>query len=315
MAAETVDFIRNKITNWVKNRIYVKRSDAIGYCNRLVVRHLRADGVANSEVYTHIIEEPVTEMTPHDLDLLLGELATAMSEHASGLPGGVQSYGINAYYSNHQGSIACLTVRVQSDQPEMSATGMPTEPANQDGVLAMQMRHNESIMRTSVMAMGGVVQALQKNLDRFAHHNERLIDDRMNTLHLIEDLMSGKHERDLETERQKNDLRLREELLDKLKLLGPYVINKMMGKSVLPEQTTPEALQIRALVETLRPEQMEKLKDVLTPDQLLAIVEIAGKMVTKSGENPENSNVPALGKIAQEELQKRNEGVQAPSTG
>jgi hypothetical protein len=311
MGADTQEYIRRKIASWVQRQFY-KPNPRFGTCEKIILRHMRADGVANSEVYTYMAEggDP-SQLPPPEFDLVLGEITMAAAEHADGFGSGVQRYALYSYFTQLPTSPSCFPFLIQSEMIEASADAMPTEPATKEGMLSMQMRHNDAIMRTSVMSMGGVVQALQRNLERFASHNEKLIDDRMGTLHLIEDLINGKHERDLDVKREEFKMGLQTELLDKVKILLPFMVNKMVGKPVLPEPTTPEAILVRSIVETLTVDQVSKLKGVLTPEQLIGMMELAEQMVKQSGEKPGMSNVPKLHAVALQGL----EGGEAAAAG
>ena len=296
MAVETQVYIQQKIAPWMKRQFY-KGDPKFGPCEKIVLRHMRSDGIAAAEVFTYMADGDTTQMPPSDLDLVLSEISMSAADHANGFGSGVQRYSLFSYFNALQTSPSCFPFFVQSDMIETNADAVSTEPATKEGMISMQMRHNDAIMRTTVMAMGGVTQALQRNLERFAMHNEKLIDDRMNTLKLIEDLINAKHERDLDIKREDWKMNVQSELLDKVKVLLPFMVNKMVGRQVLPEPTTPEAILVRSIVETLTVDQMEALKLVLKPEQTIAMMELAEAMVKKSGENPALSKVPQLRSI------------------
>jgi hypothetical protein len=116
---------------------------------------------------------------------------------------------------------------------------------------------------------------MQKMNSRLADQNEKLVDDRLNNLQLVENLISAKHERDLSVKKQEKQFEITGELLDKVKVFIPFMVNKMIGQNIMPVPTTPEALLIRSIVETLSPQQMEGLKMVLKPEQTIAFLEVA----------------------------------------
>ena len=61
--------------------------------------------------------------------------------------------------------------------------------------------------------------------------------------------------------------------------LAPTAVNKLAGRALLPEKTSPALVGLRALVGTLKPEQLEALKFVMTPAQLETLTEIVGSEV------------------------------------
>jgi len=61
--------------------------------------------------------------------------------------------------------------------------------------------------------------------------------------------------------------------------LAPTAVNKLAGRAVLPEKTSPALVGLRALVGTLKAEQLEAFKFVLSPAQLETFTEIVGSEV------------------------------------
>jgi hypothetical protein len=70
--------------------------------------------------------------------------------------------------------------------------------------------------------------------------------------------------------------------LDTVKFLLPFLVNKLVGKPVMREPKSPEAIVIRTIVESLSVEQVAKLKEVLTPEQLIGMMELAEKEIERS---------------------------------
>ena len=64
------------------------------------------------------------------------------------------------------------------------------------------------------------------------------------------------------------------EVLGTFLQLAPTAVNKIAGRALLPEKTSPSLVGLRALVGTLKAEQLEALKFVLTPAQLENFTEI-----------------------------------------
>jgi len=272
---DAIEYVRKRIEPWLKRQLYAK-NEKYGVCEKIILRHMRVDGGAGSEVYTYLADDDPSLMDPGAFEILINEIAQASADHANGFAAGVQRYSLFSYFSLLQTSPSNFPFYVQGETPEaVSADGVPTEPATKEGMIAMQMRHNDAILRTSVMAMGGVVATLQKMNSRLADQNEHLVDDRLNNLKLVEDLMSAKHERELDVRKQEKQFAITGELLDKVKVFIPFMVNKMAGSKIMPEPTTPESLLVRSIVETLTPQQMEGLKHILRPEQTIALLEVA----------------------------------------
>jgi hypothetical protein len=69
------------------------------------------------------------------------------------------------------------------------------------------------------------------------------------------------------------------DLLNKVAALMPFLVNKLVGKPVMREPNSPEAVVIRTIVESLTVEQVAKLKGVLHPEQLISMMEMAEREV------------------------------------
>jgi hypothetical protein len=136
------------------------------------------------------------------------------------------------------------------------------------------MRHMEAIMRTSVMVQGEVMRNQTRMIERLAQQNEVLQAKHMETIELIEELHSKKHEREVKTIEVAAKVERENEVASKLMLLAPVVVNKIAGKKLLPETASPEQIQVDQFLESFTQEQMLKMQSVLSPSQLLVVMEL-----------------------------------------
>jgi hypothetical protein len=94
------------------------------------------------------------------------------------------------------------------------------------------------------------------------------------TVIAAEQLVSDHHRRALETKAAEQKAEAMHEILGTFLQLAPTAVNKLAGKAILPEKTSPALLSLRALVGTLKVDQLEAFKFVLTPPQLETLTEI-----------------------------------------
>jgi len=242
---------------------------------RFVIRH-----DTGSEIATIRADEGGTfERTERQLDELATELSERVFEDAIGL-GGLQRYIISAYSGDR--AVTRLPVRENADAARGGpAPGDPidSEPPTEKGLLSQTMRHLEISERTHATAIANIfamqTRMLREKDERIGHLEERHWD----TVVAAEQLVSDHHRRELENRAADQKAEAMREVLGTFLQLAPTAVNKMAGRALLPEKTSPALVGLRAFVGTMKAEQLEALKFVLTPAQLETFTEIVGSEV------------------------------------
>jgi len=266
--------------NWIRRQLFTITDE--GPCLRFVLKHITS-GKKASEV----LSLPVPEQAGSDfVTELINELeATAVSD--AGGVGGVQSYIIQSFFTKSKTRPgARFTFRVQGENEEDIDGEFSSEPPTLRGQLSQTQRHLEAVMRTSTMNTGHVMAMMQRTINRLADQNEALADDKLKTLEVLESLHSQKHERDLETRKAAHREELVEKGFDKLGLLMPVVVNKLTGRKMLPETASSKEMMISAFLESLSPEQLDKISSTLEPEQMAAFAQAAQQFMAP--EKPED---------------------------
>ena len=243
--------------------------------DRFVIRH-----DTGSEIATIRADEGGTfERTERQLDELATELSERVFEDAIGL-GGLQRYIISAYSGDR--AVTRLPVRENADAARGGpAPGDPidSEPPTEKGLLSQTMRHLEISERTHATAIANIfamqTRMLREKDERIGHLEERHWD----TVVAAEQLVSDHHRRELENRAADQKAEAMREVLGTFLQLAPTAVNKMAGRALLPEKTSPALVGLRAFVGTMKAEQLEALKFVLTPAQLETFTEIVGSEV------------------------------------
>ena len=216
-------------------------------------------------------------------DGAIDELATAIAdrvlEDAIGL-GIVQRYVVIAYGLDKV--IGRLTLRENADASgagRLPGDPLDSEPPTEKGLLTQTMRHLEISERTHATVVANIfamqTRMLHEKDERIAHLEER----HWETVIAAEQLVSDHHRRQLENRAADQKAEAMREVLGTFLQLAPTAVNKLAGRRVLPEKTSPALVGLRALVGTLKPEQLEALKFVLSPAQLETFTEIVGSEV------------------------------------
>jgi hypothetical protein len=141
------------------------------------------------------------------------------------------------------------------------------------------MRHLEISERTHATAIANIfamqTRMLREKDERIGHLEER----HWETVVAAEQLVSDHHRRQLENRAADQKAEAMREVLGTFLQLAPTAVNKIAGRALLPEKTSPALVGLRALVGTLKPEQLEALKFVMTPAQLETFTEIVASEV------------------------------------
>jgi hypothetical protein len=252
---------------------WVSRALAEEPIERLVIRHDTGADVATLRGPFDQSEDRVAE--------LASTLADRIFEDAIGL-GGVQRYIVTAYAADRV--VTRLTVRENADASgagRLPGDPVDSEPPTERGLLTQTMRHLEISERTHATVVANTFAMQSKMLrekdERIAHLEAR----HWETVIAAEQLVSDHHRRELENKAADQKAEATREILGTVLQLMPTAVNKLAGKPLLPEKTSPALVGLRALVGTLKPEQLEALKFVLTPPQLENLTEIVAAEVTE----------------------------------
>jgi len=136
------------------------------------------------------------------------------------------------------------------------------------------MRHNEAMMRVTVMSMSEITRTQNRQIERLASQNENLTQKHLDMMEMIEEVTLAKDERETRKMEVKSRIDTQHAVMDKLMLLAPVVVNKLSGKALLPAKTSPEQMMLDKFLESFTLEQMQALGNVLKPEQMLVVLEL-----------------------------------------
>jgi hypothetical protein len=142
------------------------------------------------------------------------------------------------------------------------------------GMAAQQMRHNEKILGTSMTMLTQAMSYYQRTNSRLTDTVDKMIEERLSTVELIESLRSQDFERRRQAKLDDLDDASKHEIIGKLTNLLPVVVAKLTGKTLPPGEKSEREHLIDSLVDSIQPEQLEQLQGTLRPDQLMVIVNL-----------------------------------------
>jgi hypothetical protein len=248
------------IANWIRAQI----SDGV---DRLVLRQRVRD------IDQHVREWALQPST--DPDALAEEIRVKASDEGRQFRGpiqyGVFSYrgiGSTAYYDRH-------FFRVEGMANGGEALISETEFSDGRGLVSQMMRHTEA---SAKIALGQTLEIVEhyKSILRARDVRIAALEAKYEeVMELQERLLSSQHERKLEEIKAKSADRGRAFIRDKLDLLTPVLMSKMLsgGKPAGEGSVLGEEL-LRQFLKSLRPEQVAALTNGLNPEQVVTLSEI-----------------------------------------
>lgn len=150
------------------------------------------------------------------------------------------------------------------------------EAPNMRGLTQQLMRHNEVNNRTMVGNIGTMLNLMTRRMESQDRMIEKLWDDRMRSLELIEEAHGRRHERDLETMREtKKEERLTIGI-NKMMMFVPVLLDKLSGGK-MPAKLDATMLMFKELVQSMSIDQFESVRRQLSPEQQIVFFTLLKK--------------------------------------
>lgn len=263
---------RRKFTEWTRRMVFADAEEN-GPVIRFAVRHMQAGNKVGGEVGALKVK---SNIETDDIDHLVSAIENICIADAEGL-GGMQRYMIQPTFKETGVGSARFIVPIHVSDPT-DTEHLGSEPPTHEGIATQMMRHTEALMRIHVNAPGQVIQQLQRIIARQQDQLSDYEEQRLKQFSLIEDLTNRKAERDMDMEKAAQRAKITGEFADKVMLLLPAAVNRITGKSILPETVTPESMFIKDFMKSITPEQMNALGTVFRAEQLMPLLQFYQKM-------------------------------------
>lgn len=254
------------LERFLRKEIFAEREGKV--ISKFVLFHCPAGGKAN-EVETFKYREG---MTADELRPLIDEVLSRAQSDADGA-GGVQRYLLRAFVKGDTSPVSRFSFRLRGSDEDFEEGNAFDDAPNAKGLLTQLMRHNEAIMRSANTMMGTAVSMLARQAENANERLEAMTAQRSADFELMEKLRSGQHDRDMEMLQHEASEKRKEAMFEKFSILIPVVLNKLAGTKVVPSQD-PAALMIKGFVDTLEPDQFNKILSALKPEQGIALIEL-----------------------------------------
>jgi hypothetical protein len=241
-----------------------RRSDG---CTLVVLRHRSFD--ADQQVR----EWPLAEDS--DMNDLAQQIESCAADDGRHFRGPTL-YGVFAYREPGTPYVARTMLRVEG-QGAREAFFSETEAPDARGITSQLMRHNEVAARMALTQTSDIIDYYRRALDARDERIEQLEARHFKTLELYEELQSLKHERELDVIREQRADQRTQFLKEKLDMLAPVLMNKLLGKGGAGGAQAPPVLGeelMRQFLKSLTPSQIEALMGMLRPEQAAVIGEV-----------------------------------------
>lgn len=271
MHSEEKNPIEVQIENWVL--AYVAHPDVKlhGRCSKLVLRHVNVERKPQGDVKAFTVK--LEEGAEDEIDPLLHQIADAAQRDCDDINGGLQSYGLYAYYTQDQNYVPRKYFRVNPSDVEIERDLTPSEPPTEKGLVSQSMRHLEAIMRTTTIANAESMRMMVTELKRTSEINQKFAEQHVDFLVLMQDMLDRSHSRRLQERREEASVAMHESALSKLEAIAPVIVNRLAGKQILPEED-PALMLMGSLLETMTPEQQQTFLTTLTDGQRIVYAEV-----------------------------------------
>jgi hypothetical protein len=292
--------------------------DETGKVKRFVITHLSKRGKDNGDIGF----VPVDSMaTADDVDNLINEIELMVNADAAGI-GEDQRYVIRPTFANPAFKTSVRHIlRVTATRPDVSgdiddddddsfgsSSSSSSKKSDGDIVSVALMRHLENLHRLNVQQPAALLAQSQRTISRLQDSvtelHDRLLQtaqERLKVYTMVEDMLCRRQERELAAQSSEKKMELMGEMGSQLLTLAPMIVNKISGKNVLPQTTTPAEAMLKEWFKTLTREQFEAMLAPLTPQQQFPLLMMYQEMI----------------KVAErdEEIKKAKESKNKPSTG
>ena len=233
---------------------------------------------------------PAAEMDEDLWSSTVDDIAQSIHDDAEGI-GGNQNYVLLALNSEGEvlGRLALRQYGMTED--EESDNSFASEPATGKGLLAMFMRHLEGMHRNQTVAYGKIMAGQQTMLQTQAELVERMSAKHLELVMRTEELMSQKHQRELDAMETQAGIENKQEVMKRLVSLLPPLVKKFTGATpdnMLP----PEIHELRDWLGGITEEQLEQLKMILPPDKVIALLSLMEQNAER-----EEKEAPPNGKV------------------
>jgi hypothetical protein len=229
------------------------RTDVPGRLRKLIVCHVIKGNKLGDEIRAVSVPDEPGEEWRTSTALKIAEQTAA---EAVALSSGVQRYAIQALFEGDDKPHGRTIITAAGTDTDDGA--LDTEGPDGEGLVTQAMAQTRFFAQAFGRSSVQQIHTLQTSVDKLTKENEELRAERLKTLRTVEEIMTARHERELEIMRETAKHKVLQETADKIGLLIPVAINHIAGRKLLPENA-PERMMVQAFAQRLTPEKLQRL--------------------------------------------------------
>lgn len=214
------------------------------------------------------------------------EILSRAQLDANGM-GGTQRYELGAHEQGERTPCARIPFRLRAEEDEWADDGAGDGDGDMKAVVLQQMRHNEAFARIFTTSMVSTMSTMARRMESLDTTLEKMMRQRMDAFEALEEARSQQHDRDIENMMTVEKEARNNKVFDKIMLLVPAVINKLAGQKVMNMQD-PLVMSMKALAESLTPDQLQGIAKNLAPEQQIVLVQLL--QTVRGGQLPSGGN-------------------------
>lgn len=285
--------VRN-LQTWLRECLYsvVEDDDGALRFARVVVRQLTKGNKKGEEAFSVDVPRKATDDW---CDTAALDIHAKLQNETASL-GGLQKYAIYAYHSgDYENHTARFIIRLQGVTDDDDEEGLNSEGPDKVGLVSQCMRHTEASNRTMVALVQGLVGTYQSTISRLAAMNEKLLDDKLASMELIQDMQEDKDNREAKALTAKAKAKGVQDLVGRLGVLLPAMANRVAGKPIFPVEDSSMMMMVRSLFTSMatNPERLDKLMGLLSPEEGIAFMNLYEQISTREKEEAEKETAIA----------------------
>lgn len=273
-----MDAQSEKLLKFLRNVFYTDRGKPITRFQ--LVREV-------GEIDRPLFDWPIKEVRAYDEPKII-ELSNEVLDWAqadcNGNPQRTSSYALLAFLGENKSTdLRSLTIRMRPSVRGDEASEFETAK-NEKEAFGQLCGLVKTLSDVVVRGEAQRQQHSEHMIARLMNRCEELESGRLDTIKLLEELATEKLDRDLKQRKAEALMAFQKEAFAKLKLLGPTLINRALGKAIIPELTNPGTEAMKALIEDLEPEQVTAIQELLKPHQWATLEALMRALVRHDSE-------------------------------
>lgn len=271
-----------RIVEWLKRNAYTEREE--GTFLKVIVRHVHNKSKVGDEMANFDVPK-LAERSEDWAEDLGREIVNTLTVEAAQF-GGMQHYAAYSVYSDAEKPVNRCILSIQGTISE-DDDGLLSEPPTKEGMVAQAMRHQEANARILMATVGSMTESMRRQNERLSSMVEKLLTDKFENAEAMIEMLDQKQARDIELMKEKAKANAFEEGIKTVKMLGPAVLNRVLGAKVLPESQSGLSQVARALYGSLTQEQVANLSKTFTQEQLIQFFSIGETLADTDEKKPE----------------------------